>query len=223
MTYKCDIKFMAVQSRMCNVTKLCTQLGLSVSDVAIDKEMSGLPLRTSQTAFSLPYEDGVTHRLVLQDDLVINPYLKESIQTLVNRFPDNPICLYTYKKKDNIEKGVYKLHFMTAPALIMPRRIMNEINNEYRQYPMFIHDDWFYSWYCRRNGIIAYGVIPNLVTIDLSVESVLAHKTLSFYTDLCFTDERVDIDALEDRTKSFCDGYINLSDKEFEEKLRECN
>ena len=76
MKYKCDIKFMAVPSRMQNVVRQCSNFGLTFNDVAIDTAMAGLPLRTSQKAFSLPMEEGVTHRLVLQDDLIINPHIK---------------------------------------------------------------------------------------------------------------------------------------------------
>lgn len=223
MKYKCDIKFMAVPSRMQNVVRQCSYFGLTFNDVAIDTAMSGLPLRTSQEAFSLPPEEGVTHRLVLQDDLIVNQHIKDGVQYLVNRFPENPIALYTYKAKKHLSKGIYKLHFCPGPAIVMPFSIMDKIKEEYHLYPNFPHDDWFYSWYCKNNGIKVLGVVPNLVTLDTKEESRLNHKVLKAYINNNYTLDELDMSSFADMTNIFGDGYINLSMKEFKNKLEECN
>jgi len=225
MKYKCDIKFMAVPSRMQNVVTLCNQLGLSYNDVAVDHDMRGLPLLTSQKAFSLPRKDGVTHRLVLQDDLILNPYLMESIQALVNRFPDNPIALYTYKREEHdadLKQGVYKLHFIPGLAIIMPLKVMDGIIEVYKDYPLFRDDDWFYSWYCKRNDIKCYGVIPNLVTLNWDFESTLGNNVLKRYKNKIYTDQRVDIASLKLNADTYGDKYINLTDREFNRINDDC-
>lgn len=225
MKYKCDIKFMAVPSRMQNVVRQCSCLGLIFEDVAIDTAMSGLPLRTSQKAFSLPREEGVTHRLVLQDDLIINPYIKENVQDLVNLFPENPIALFTYKREEKsviLENGIYKLHFMPGPAIIMPFSIMDKIREEHINYQNFRDDDWFYSWFCHRNNIKVLGVVPNLVTLDLKFESTLNNTVLKRYLNKVYTSEHVNISLLKDKTDKYGDKYINLSDNEFNRINDDC-
>ena len=223
--HKCDIKFMAVPSRMQNVVRQCSSLGLTFNDVAIDMAMEGLPLKTSQKAFSLPYADGVTHRLVLQDDLIFNSHVKECIQQLVNRFPDNPIALFTYKREEKdavLESGIYKLHFLPGPAIIMPLKVMEKIRDEYLKYPYFRDDDWFYSWYCHRNNIKVLGVVPNLVTLDLKFESTLNNAVLKRYHNKIYTFDKVDMTALPDKTAMYGDKYINLSDNEFNRINDDC-
>ena len=218
MKYKCDIKFMAVPSRMQNVAKLCLQLGLSISDVAIDTEMSGKPLKTSQKAFSLPMEEGVTHRLVLQDDLIVNPCIYEYVQLLVNRFPSNPLALYTYKRETHapdLQHGIYRLHFLPGPAIIMPLPIMEQIKAEYSKYPKFRDDDWFYSWFCRHNNIKCYGVIPNIVTLNWDMESSMGNNVLKRYKNKLYAEGIVDIEKLPLYGDKYGDLYTCLNDDKF--------
>ena len=69
MSYKCDIKFMCVPGRIQNVVRQCSKLRLTFNDVAIDTAMAGLPLRTSQKAFSLTREEGLAHLLYCRIEL----------------------------------------------------------------------------------------------------------------------------------------------------------
>lgn len=222
MTYKCDIKFMAVPSRMQNVTTLCMRLGLSISDVAIDTDLSFLPLKTSQKAFSLPKDKGVTHRLVLQDDVLVNPYLKESIIEVINRFPNNPIALFMGTEKNILENGFYRLHFLTAQGIIMPFHLIDDLKVAYSQFRDFPHDDWFYSWYCKNNNIAIIGVKPNLVTINANIESTLDHINPTF-KETHFTMGKVDVSALPDRTYEWGDNYHSFTMNEMGKKKEQWN
>ena len=136
----------------------------------------------------------------------------------MNRYPNNPMALFTYKREEKdkvLESGIYKLHFLPGPAIIMPFSVMDNIMAEYANYPNFRDDDWFYSWFCHRNNIKMLGVVPNLVTLDLKFESTLNNTVLKRYLNKIYTFEKVDIKTLKDKTDKYGDKYINLSDNEF--------
>src|SRR5581483_7879144 len=61
-----------------------------------DPDPNGIPspLRTAKQAWAT-IASGVTHHLVLQDDVALAPDFASRLQALVERFPDRPIALYT--------------------------------------------------------------------------------------------------------------------------------
>jgi hypothetical protein len=60
-----------------------------------DPDPAGIPspIRTAKKAWAT-MASGVTHHLVLQDDVALAPDFASRLQTLVERFPDRPIALY---------------------------------------------------------------------------------------------------------------------------------
>jgi hypothetical protein len=60
-----------------------------------DPDPAGIPspIRTAKKAWAT-MAAGVTHHLVLQDDIALAPDFASRLQTLVERFPDRPIALY---------------------------------------------------------------------------------------------------------------------------------
>jgi len=61
-----------------------------------DPDPDGPPsaIRTAKKAWAT-IASGVTHHLVLQDDVALAPDFASRLQTLVERFPDRPVALYT--------------------------------------------------------------------------------------------------------------------------------
>lgn len=180
---KCDIKIMAVPSRLGNVAQLCSQLGLTIEDCAIDYEYSHLPLKTSREAFSLPYAEGVTHRLVLQDDVKICDNLQAFCDMLVNRYPESIIALCerdnSKKKKEIPHNCVHTTKFVTGQGLIIPRKYLNSIFNYLdRNNPSYPHDDWYYSYWAKIHKIEILSVFPSVVDSYRlkDVPSEMGHK-----------------------------------------------
>jgi hypothetical protein len=70
---KVDVKIMAVKPRRKFVLQMCERLGLDEKDTVIydDRPNGGGPLYTCRKCWEAPIPDGVTHRIVLQDDLLI--------------------------------------------------------------------------------------------------------------------------------------------------------
>jgi len=61
-----------------------------------DPDPAGIPsaIRTAKRAWTT-MASGVTHHLVLQDDVALAPDFASHLQALVERFPDRPVALYT--------------------------------------------------------------------------------------------------------------------------------
>lgn len=166
---KCDIKIMAVPTRMANVVALCGRLGLTINDVFCDYEMRKKPLYTSRGAFMLPYEDGVTHMLVLQDDVKICENLQAFCNMLVNRYPNDVISLFHNQKLPlrNEQVAPYVIRrtaFATGQGIIIPRKYLADIYSFLDEHnPDYPHDDWYYNFWCKKNKVRELTCIPNLV------------------------------------------------------------
>ncbi len=165
---KCDIKIMAVPTRLANVAYLCGQLGLTMQDVFVDYEMRHRPMYTSRGAFTLPHAEGVTHRLVLQDDVKIAPNLQTFCDMLVNRYPNDVISLFHNQKhplkNKPIPYSIRRTAVATGQGLIIPLKYLSAMYAYLDKHnPDYPHDDWYYSFYCKEFKIGMKVCIPNVV------------------------------------------------------------
>lgn len=173
---KCDIKIMAVPTRMANVVALCGQLGLTINDVFCDYKMQRKPLYTSRGAFMLPYADGITHRLVLQDDVMICDNLQEFCDMLVNRYPNDIITLfYNQHRKLKITDAppcVRRVRSMTGQGIIIPRKYIADIFSFLDKHnPDYPHDDAYYNLYCKLHKLRILCPIPNVINTREDINS----------------------------------------------------
>ncbi len=91
---------MGVRPRMQHIIKLCLQFGLSFEkDVYIDEKMEKNPLRSSNRALQLSHEEGITHTLVVQDDVELCEDIYDFANKMVNMFPDDVFSLFCGSKK----------------------------------------------------------------------------------------------------------------------------
>lgn len=189
MIYKCDIKIMGCAARKAKIRELAEKLGLSFKDCAIDWWMQRNPLWTSMLAFHLPHEEGVTHRLVIQDDIDVAGGLADLANLLVNELPEAVFSLYCQTKKllqyedGSIIKTGGAVH---GPGIIMPLKYVEDIYNKWQdRCPSYTHDDRLYSRYFNQHKIPVYTTVPNVVKL-LDFPSELKHNGM-------FHDVRADL------------------------------
>lgn len=178
MTQFCDIKIMGVPKRMMNVVRLCTKLGLTIGDTAIDEKLSGNPFKTSRRAFTQPFAYGTTHRCVLQDDVDVCEGFDELVNTLVNLFPDAMFSLYSRKRDGaDIPDGsiVRTGGRIWGQCVIIPKNYIDGIYEKYDSgYDGYIHDDGFYCGYAKWKKIPVLTTYPCAVRL-LDEDSLLGH------------------------------------------------
>ena len=144
---KCDVKIMACPKRKEWVEKEISLLGITENDVFFDdRPKGGSAMYTSMKTWNLPFENDVTHRLVVQDDIMPCKGIKEAIQRIVNTYPNDIISLHTMKFHDQylrkydqkIPYIVCKGNSLVGQALIIPRiyipKIKIWINNLDKNY-----------------------------------------------------------------------------------------
>ena len=195
---KCDIKIMATKWRRENVLALCDQLGLDESrDVFYDdRPNGGDAMYTAEKAWLLPSEEGVTHRLLLQDNAIVNPHLAEAMDRIVNELPDALVTLCTYNDlcqfdiKPTIDRVTYvwlKNNCMTGgKGLCMPlKHIDSFVQWRRSNFPTYPHDDAALFCWCQLNEIDRYCIVPNLVSTHPRLKSLLKHYYKKYYSK-CF-------------------------------------
>lgn len=187
---KCDIKIMAIKKRRENVLRLCEQLGLDENkDVFYDdRPNGGCAIYTSERAWQLPVEEGITHRLLIQDDDIINPQLRLVVDKICNAAPDALISLFTWSdvskygikptKGKAIWLDLYTKNSSTGgQGLILPVKYIDELVEWRRKVsPNYPYSDASVFFFAVYKGLKKYCVLPNLVQHDLSHKTMLNHR-----------------------------------------------
>lgn len=93
---KCDFKIMGVEERIENIKQTVNVLNLSMDDVFLDKEMRMNPLLSSLDVFRMPTEKGITHRCILQDDIILSDNFSDFVNKLIVIAPDAIYSLYSF-------------------------------------------------------------------------------------------------------------------------------
>lgn len=156
---KCDIKIMGSPKRAENIEKMKAFLGLSDADVFLDdRPEGGSAMYTARKTWALPFEEGVTHRCVLQDDLQICDGFRDSIQRIVNARPDCIIGLYTSRNISGLGTDSPYVEAVGGgiwgQAIIIPKNIIPKIFDWVDGInPNYPHDDAAISEYARIHGV----------------------------------------------------------------------
>lgn len=199
--YKYDIRIMAHPSRRDNVLKILSQLKMDESIVIYDDR--GLDkadaLYTAKKAWLSPITDPlVTHRIVLQDDILLADNFKNKCTDIVNTVSDSPIMLFdTYFDNEmDIVKNRNSVYFSvndisTTQAIIMPvtdiSPCFNYIDDILNKNCDCLHDDIMIGKYFRSIRRQIYAIVPNLVQHIGSLNSLIKINGYEYF----YTQERI--------------------------------
>lgn len=166
-----DVKIMAHPSRKDSVLKILDQLSMDESVVSYDdRENGGDAIYVSEKAWRQPVSDKITHRIVLQDDVLLcNDFLKVASK-IINDMPD--VCISLYNgipidlRKDKTNPYT-KVNELCGCGIILPIKYIDDCWNWINSQPELNYcrrDDEMIRRYCVEHGIEIYSTIP--VTIQ---------------------------------------------------------
>nr|DAO23025.1 MAG TPA: hypothetical protein [Caudoviricetes sp.] len=176
---KCDFKIMGVEERIENIKQTVNVLNLSMDDVFLDKEMRMNPLLSSLDVLRMPTEKGITHRCILQDDIILSDNFSDFVNKLIVIAPDAIYSLYSftgykpYRKEAKILKTGGKIW---GPAVVIPLKYIDGILTLAKSVrDDYVHDDGFYSYFAKKNKIEILTTCPNAIQLANS-SSFFNHK-----------------------------------------------
>ncbi|MEV0374998.1 hypothetical protein AB0I10_35380 [Streptomyces sp. NPDC050636] len=142
--------------------------------VVMDPDPAGKPsvLRTALCAWSA-IEDGATHHLVVQDDMILSGAFFERVRMAIEEMPDAALALFALW--DSRNGAAVRFGAMTGArwvgavneyfpcvAIILPRRVAAGFVAYGRRHLDSWPDDILMYRYLRANGIPSYVSVPNL-------------------------------------------------------------
>jgi len=178
---KCDIKIYGIEERKENILHNKEILGLSDGDVFIAKREDRItpqdkwPYKACKKAFTQPVPSGVTHRLVLQDDVELAPNFLEYLDKMVNAQPNAIIMLTALDFKtqndyaDNLKTPYVQVGvFVSGCAVIIPVKHIKPMFKWFEKtYPQIWignpHEDAAFKFYAMTFKIPCITSIPSLV------------------------------------------------------------
>lgn len=173
MVYRFDIRIMAHPSRRDMVMRLLEQLGMGEEIVVWDdRESGGDAIYTAEKAWRSPLSPGITHRVVLQDDVIVSKNFLKICGDIINTVPDKPVSLFNMFVGDLPEYGhktccYFVTHEMCGPGIVMPVKYIDncwEWINERQEYGDYCPcDDIMITRYFETHGVTAYTTIPSIV------------------------------------------------------------
>lgn len=181
---KLDIRIMGVKSRMPLIRTLADRLELHPENIVLDDRGpngGGSAWYNAKRAWSLPFGDA-THRMVIQDDVIVCNDFLSICSTIIEQFPDAAFAfsggawIRTDMRKTDSPYVRLKGSCISAQAIILPVQLIHDMiawsddifGTEYR------HDDGRIGWYLAYHNIPTYTVIPSLVE-HLQIDSVIPH------------------------------------------------
>ena len=194
-----DIRIMAHPSRRENVLKVLEQLNMDESIVVYDdREYGGDALYTARKTWLSPVPLGTTHRLVLQDDVLLCDNFLSIICDIVNTLPDKVLSLFNLIPYDLIkdrECCYKKYETLAGQAIIMPVIYIKEcwqwIDANCGECK---HDDIMISKYCKHHGIGLFTTIPPIVQHlgDTEYQSLLPAKHIGLRISTTYVQHPTD-------------------------------
>lgn len=185
MKYKCDVKIMAVKPRRKMVLKMCEQLGLSEEECVIydDRPSGGGTLYTCRKCWESPVADGVTHRVVLQDDLELCNDFIATINKIINVNPEFIFTLFCPRVRyshavDDSPYVIIKGWNTWGQGIVMPVSYVKPMF-EFADRELgadFPYDDGIYAWWAKRERIWIATTIPSTIQHLCPSDSTLGYN-----------------------------------------------
>lgn len=161
-----DIRIIARPSRRNNVLKLLSQLNLN-EDIIIYSNENEDAFDVIRRAWLSPMSPNVTHRLVLQDDIIICDNFINIVNDIINTVPDKTLSLFNMVPSSFVRdrKCNYRqCDCLLNQAIVIPKTIvLNYLDWTDKHYNDTSHNILSLTTYCRRAGIDMYTTIPSLV------------------------------------------------------------
>ena len=189
MSVKCDIKIMASPKRYAHVLNACKVLGLDIDkDVFFDdRPGGGHAAYTSEKTWSLPFEDGITHRCVLQDDVLACRNFRDTLERIIAQKPDAVFTLFcpSGKLKEFYEGAERPLIVeirrggMYGPAIVMPRKYVDAVYDWGRIISggrEILHDDVLFGEFALSHSIKIFTTAPTIVQHICPDRSLLGYN-----------------------------------------------
>lgn len=213
-----DIKIYGCHSRDENIKKCKDVLNLKDSDIIYDdRPKGGNAYYTFKKALTQPLEEGITHRLVLPDDMQLCEGFEEKLNFFVNKFPKKVLELFPfgYEALPFLPKDTPYLRTFAPSAcgLVFPVQIINEmiswIESEYLAKTYLtvdtIIDDTAVMDWCGNFSMDMITTAPSLVQ-HIGDTSLLGdfpvRRTRFFYDDLT-EDQKRSINWESDKIREY--------------------
>ena len=169
---KVDVKIMAVKPRRKMVLEMCEQLGLSEDECVIydDRPNGGGPLYTCRKCWFAPVPNGVTHRVVLQDDLDICDNFVGIMNEIVNVHPEFIFSLYCSRMRfEYAAQGspyvIIKGRNAWGQGMMMPISYVKPMFDfaDAELGADFPYDDGIYAWWAEKEKLEIMTTIPSTI------------------------------------------------------------
>jgi hypothetical protein len=181
---KVDVRIMGVPQRMGFIRDMLKQLESDQSIVAFDdRPKGGCGMYTARKCWLAPVPEGVTHRLVLQDDLDLCDGFKEIVEQIVGTWPKAFITLFSALVRFEHKKiqSPYVLvpgSSCYGPAIVLPVEQVSECfawidKHLGLEYP---HDDRAISEFAIMHRIPIITTIPSTVQHLAPTASLLGYN-----------------------------------------------
>ena len=199
---KVDVKIMAVRPRRKMVLAMLEQLGLPEDGTGIydDRPNGGGTLYTCRKCWEAPIPNGVTHRLVLQDDVLLCDNFLEIMNNIVNVHPEFIFTLYCPRLRfeDALPDSPYiiiKGCNTWGPGNMMPVKYIKplfefvdaELGHD------FPFDDGIYSWWAQKEMVHIASTIPSTVQHLCPTESTLGYNNKNKVTKVWAGEDLSDV------------------------------
>jgi len=190
---KCDIKIYGIEERSENILENKKILGLSDDDIFIAKKgrrtpKQKWPYTACKKAFTQPIPEGVTHRLVLQDDVSLAPDFLKYLQLIIEARPDDIIMMTAldFREKNEYVESLKSPYvevgqFVSGDAVLIPVKYIDDVFKWMEEtYPQIaignIHEDAAFKFYALRHNIKCITTVPSIVQHEGDKSSICAYK-----------------------------------------------
>ena len=167
---KADIRIMASPKRAERVKLLVEKLGLSDSAVTWDdRPKGGGAMYTARKAWLFPIPDWATHRVVLNDDVLVCDNFLDIVEQIAVTHPDCAVGLCNFVGRTNyldLSTPYFRTRSMCGCGIMLPKSIIEPCMKYIDEFPdseLKKIDDYMISKYCFENKITMLTVLPTII------------------------------------------------------------
>lgn len=205
---KCDIKIMGVVERIDNIQFLVDKLHLNIKKDVFLGELSHKDIiETSIGALTLPVKKGITHRVILQDDVDVCDDFENVVNKLITQFPDDMFSLYLHDERiRSLPYGsVVEInpHQMKGQGIIFPLSIVKRLFLDKLNFfkSCYEDDDSYYGSMCFINSQRVLTTAPSLVHLK---ETTSLYKKSFNFRDIWYLKKFENIEFIDSTSSTEC-------------------
>lgn len=165
-----DIRIMASPKRKEKVERLLESLKLPESQVAWDdRPEGGDAMYTARKTWLSPIPDWATHRVVLDDDVLVCDNFLNIVEQIAATHPDCAVGLCNFVGRTNyldLSTPYFRTHSMCGCGIMLPKPIIEpcmEYIDEFPDSELKKIDDYMISKYCFESKITMLTVLPTII------------------------------------------------------------